>query len=189
MACLLCGLVFNGIASAALQKARPGRAMLNFLTFGTFGQVADGVDSYTQGVMTETLLKQRMVEGFECVLRLLVTADALAVAGSLADVPCPSRLAHDPDKKAIQEREESGHLRPMSSFTILAFHVSEVLADRVVVLFASTTRPWGLPSPSSAVGHMPHLTPRDDVNRRHPRSWLLGARRHRVWPMDAAVAN
>ena len=71
MACLVCGLVFNGIASATLQQARPGRAMLNFVTFGTFGQVAEGVDSYTKGVKTETLLRQKMVEGLESVLSLL----------------------------------------------------------------------------------------------------------------------
>ena len=65
MACLLCGLVLNGTASAALQQARPGRAMLNFLTFGTFGQVAEGVESSTKGVKTETLLRQRMEEGLD----------------------------------------------------------------------------------------------------------------------------
>ena len=170
MACLVCGLVFNGVASATLQQARPGRAMLNFVTFGTFGQVAEGVDSYTKGVKTETLLRQKMVEGLESVLSLLVTADALAVAGHLADVPelspasaglkwgsvglsitCLSLLAHDLDKKAIHEREDLAHLRPMSSFTILAFHISEVLAALVVVLFASATRPWGLPCLAGAV--------------------------------------
>ena len=45
MACLLCGLVFNGIASAILQQARPGRAMLNMFTLGTLGQMAEGVDT------------------------------------------------------------------------------------------------------------------------------------------------
>jgi len=164
MACLLCGLVFNGVASALLQQVRPERAILNFLTFGTFGQVAEGVESYIKGVKTETLLMQKMVEGLESALSLLVTADALAVAGNLAEVPelspasaglkwasvglsvaCLSLLAHDLDKKAFHEREELAHLRAMSSFKILAFHISEVLAALVVVLFASATRPWGLP--------------------------------------------
>ena len=170
MGCLVCGLIFNGIASAALEQARPGRAMLNFFTFGTFGQVAEGVESYAKGVKTETLLRQKMVEGLESVLSLLVTADALAVAGHLADVPelspasgtlkwasvglsvaCLSLLAHDLDRKAIHECEDLSHLRPMSSFRILAFHVSEVLAALVVVLFASATRPWGLPCLAGAV--------------------------------------
>ena len=170
MACLLCGLVFNGVASAVLQQARPGRALLNFFTFGTVGQLAEGVESYAKGVKTETLLRQKMVEGLESVLSLLVTADALAVAGHLADVPelspasaglkwgsvglsitCLSLLAHDLDKKAIHEREESAHLRPMSSFTIVTFHISEVLAALVVVLFASATRPWGLNCLAGAV--------------------------------------
>ena len=170
MACLLCGLIFNGIASATLQQARPGRAMLNFFTFGTSGQVAEGLESYAKGVKTETLLRQKMVEGLESVLSLLVTADALAVAGNLADVPelspasaglkwasvglsvaCLSLLAHDLDKKAIHECEDLSHLRRMSSFRILAFHISEVLAALVVVLFASATRPWGLPCLAGAV--------------------------------------
>ncbi|CAE7947596.1 noxA, partial [Symbiodinium sp. KB8] len=58
---------------------------------------------------------------------------------------------HDLDKKAIHEHEELAHLRPMPSFKILAFHISEVLAALVVVLFASATRPWGLPCLAGAV--------------------------------------
>ena len=49
--------------------------------------MAEEVDSYIKRVKAETLLRQKMVEGLEFVLSLLVTADALAVAGSLANVP------------------------------------------------------------------------------------------------------
>ena len=122
------------------------------------------MESYAKGVKTETLLRQKMVEGLESALSLLVTADALAVAGNIVNVPelspasgtlkwasvglsvaCLSLLAHDLDRKAIHEREELAHLRPMPSFNIVMFHISEVLAALVVVLFASATRPWGLP--------------------------------------------
>ena len=122
-------------------------------------------ESFNVGVKLELLLGQKMIEGFESMLSLLVSGDAVAVAGHLPGVPsltptsaelkwasiassiaCLSLLGMDLDKKAIQEQEELAHLRSstMTDVHLFAFHVSEVTAAMVVIPYASATRPWGL---------------------------------------------
>ena len=154
MTLLLCGLVFNSVASAlhACGRHRPGLATLNLLTFGTGGQVSEAIESWRDTTKTELLITQKMIEGVESMLSLLVSADAIAVAGNLPNYPslgmrsaslkwisvlfsliCLSLLSTDLDKQAIQEADELAHLRGSISgcggqLKLMAFHLSEVLA-------------------------------------------------------------
>eukprot|EP00403_Amphidinium_massartii_P042426 CAMPEP_0178439774 /NCGR_PEP_ID=MMETSP0689_2-20121128/36359_1 /TAXON_ID=160604 /ORGANISM="Amphidinium massartii, Strain CS-259" /LENGTH=786 /DNA_ID=CAMNT_0020062373 /DNA_START=13 /DNA_END=2373 /DNA_ORIENTATION=- len=168
---LLSGILFNGAASASLAhgEGRPCLAIFNFLTMGTAGQILGAYESCRRTTKTSLLLGQKMVEGAESMISLLISGDAIAVAGSLPGYPdlhgasaalkwgslllslcCLSVLAVDLDKQAIHDREDLAHLRPIAFGSIkaktqlLCFHASEVLAVLVVLPLASATRPHGI---------------------------------------------
>ena len=166
---LAASLVFNSVASAALAmgQKRPAQALLNLCSAGTGGQVWHAVESWQDTAKSKMLLGQKVVEGFESIVSLLITSDAIAVAGSDPDVPelnfhsaalkwgsiqlsvaCLSLLGVDLDRHAIYENEDLAHLRWLvtgsNSSILLAFHASEVLAALVIIPMTSATRPFGI---------------------------------------------
>ena len=126
------------------------------MNFGTFGQVAEEVHSYIRRMKTETLLRQKMVEGMESVLSLLGNGRRLGGGRQLGQC---ARAGMSATVKTIissfgASLEDSGDLMSLDSRRILCRFWFCHLGRQALV------------SPRHC------LAPRCWLDRAWPRSWI-----------------
>ena len=85
LSCIVSALAFHslGAATLALAERKPCLSLLDVVTFGTASNLWHVLESFCRGVKLPHCITDRLLEGVESMISFAVTADSLAVSGTL----------------------------------------------------------------------------------------------------------